>query len=95
MQAKVEERMERRNRQIREFLREREVKKRLAREREEDTRRIREMEEKYKRDLNRSRNIKNPTKAVSCENKSTLIRRTRVVLWLSLGRKRGGLIRVL
>jgi hypothetical protein len=45
--------MERRNRQIREFLKEREIKKRLARERDEDRRRIRDMEDRLKRDVNR------------------------------------------
>ena len=45
--------MERRNRQIKEFLREREIKKRISRERDEDIRRIRDMEEKYKREVNR------------------------------------------
>jgi hypothetical protein len=45
--------MERRNRQIREFLKEREVKKRMAKEREDDRRRIRDMEDKFKREMNR------------------------------------------
>jgi hypothetical protein len=49
----VEERMERRNRQIREFLKERELKKRMAKEREDDRRRIRDMEDKFKREMNR------------------------------------------
>ena len=47
--------MERRNRQIREFLKEREIKKRMAKEWEDDRRRIRDMEDKYKKEINRYR----------------------------------------
>ena len=45
--------MERRNRQIKEYLREREHKKRVERAREEENRRIQEMELKQRKELNR------------------------------------------
>ena len=51
--AKIEKRMERRNMEIKKYLKIREQKKRIQKEKDEDERRIREIERRQKRDWNR------------------------------------------
>ena len=51
--AKIEQRMQRRNQQIKKYLKIREEKKRLQQEKEEEEKRMNEMERKQKREMNR------------------------------------------
>ena len=51
--SKIEERMERRNKQIKEYLKVREEKKRAQQEKEETIRKIKEMQIKQRREINR------------------------------------------
>ena len=51
--AKIEQRMERRNVQIKRYLKVREEKKKMQMVKEEEERRVNEMERRHRRDLNR------------------------------------------
>ena len=51
--AKIEQRMERRNVQIKKYLKVREEKKRIQQEKEEEEKRMKEIERKHRREMNR------------------------------------------